>query len=204
MNNILMNVEMTKAILDGRKTQTRRIIKGTSSMLEYALNTLNLPLSDFKPKYKKDEVVWLREPAEVIAYDTETLELCYRFKADNNINAKSIIMPNRFIYPNPNHPKWAINCQGIPNGCIKEMARIFLKIVDVRVEKLQDITIQDIGKEGSLMDVKYTEDIGEDDFAYEWWIDTWNETAQKGYKWEDTPYVFIYEFKRVNNDTRNI
>jgi hypothetical protein len=31
----------------------------------------------------------------------------------------------------------------------------------------------------------------------EWWINLWNSTAPKGYKWEDNPYVFVYEFERV-------
>jgi hypothetical protein len=35
--------------------------------------------------------------------------------------------------------KWIQRCQGVPNGCIKEMARIFLKVTNVRVEKLQGL-----------------------------------------------------------------
>ena len=33
----------------------------------------------------------------------------------------------------------------------------------------------------------------------DWWISLWNSTAPKGYKWEDNPYVFVYEFERVEN-----
>jgi len=32
------------------------------------------------------------------------------------------------------------------------------------------------------------------------WINLRNSTAPKNYKWEDNPYVFVYEFKRVNKD----
>ena len=233
-----MNTEMTKAILDGRKVQTRRVVKlpdckwSDGHKSKVSIDKIWIEDSPFCEtpdkmititgvgddedfnekkfvkefsKYQIEETIWVREPAEVIAYDNETLELCYRYKADDGINAKSIIMPDRFIYPNTNHPKWAINCKGIPNGCIKEMARIFLKVTNIRVERLQDIEHEDILQEGFPLDYEiknstkiYYDDSDFDiDRTYEWWISLWNSTAPKGYKWEDNPYVFVYEFEMV-------
>jgi len=237
MKNILMNAEMTKATLNGRKTQTRRAItkfydlslehpkrypisfKDVPKDLKFeALQGFGNPCPLFyskskdkfycgkEIKYKTGDIIWVREPAEVIAYDNKTKELIYRYKADDNINAKSILMPDRFLVPNT--PKWAYNCQGIPNGCIKEMARTFVVNIGTRVEKLQDISVSDIEKEGIAFDTgrleKYcnTDDEFNDKVCeefFERWIEYWNKTAQKGYKWKDNPYVFVYEFKKINN-----
>ncbi len=200
MKNILMNTEMTKAILDGRKMQTRRVIKARTDINKQEwIDTL---ISDYS-KYRIGETIWVREPAEIIAYDNETYELCYRYKADDGINAKSIIIPDRFLQK-LSLPKWISNCQGVPNGCISEMARIFLKITNVRVERLKDISYIDTMAEGCDLDisdcVKYEGQEQEEAVSYSvycWYRDLWNKTAPKGYKWEDNPYVFVYEFERV-------
>jgi len=92
-----------------------------------------------------------------------------------------------------------INCQGIPYGCIKTMARIFLKITDVRVEKLQDISIDDICRDAGLIKNDYKRLFAYPNHIGNKWIKLWNKTAQKGYKWEDNPDVFVYDFERVNN-----
>jgi hypothetical protein len=95
---------------------------------------------------------------------------------------------------------WIKNMQGIPNGCIKEMARIFLKITDVRVERLQDIGYDKISLEGFDVAYKDCSGLSYEERRFDWWIDLWNKTAQKGYKWNNNPYVFVYEFERVNID----
>jgi hypothetical protein len=222
-----MNVEMTKAILDGRKVQTRRVIKNKDNQI--LLKNLFNNYDDYsydsfvnsEAKYQIGETIWVREPAEIIAYDNETYELCYRYKADDGVNAKSIIIPDRFL-SKLSYPKWITNCQGIPNGCIKEMARIFLKITNVRVERLQDISEEDCEKEGLytlggcqiadtgdyddgywIKEKPYLSDDGmyyaneQFEYAEEAFESLWEDTAPKGYKWEDNPYVFVYEFERV-------
>lgn len=230
MKNILMNTEMTKAILDGRKVQTRRAIisikdkhsgvtftdieiKNNTVFAEYAdsLRTYKMkqPLEDFikqEAKYQVGETIWVREPAMVTAYDLESPEeeekyMVARYLADNKEDFVKI--PSRFFDELDSTPKWIRNCQGIPNGCIREMARIFLKITDVRVERLQDIELNDIADEGfpeyyNKADF-YNNDEREqfEDTMDNWWIKLWNKTAPKGYKWEDNPYVFVYEFERV-------
>jgi len=215
MKNIQMNTEMAKAILDGRKLQTRIVIKDNDFIDIFLKNggELNKLIAVGRlSKYQKGEVIWVREPAEVTSMNAERMTIDYHYGADEWIvnEANKMFIPERFIDMDRTNeivenfdlikPKWIKECQGIPYGCIKEMARIFLKITDVRVERLHGISIEDIGKEGSHMDTKYAEDIGEDDFCYEWGIDTWDETAPKGYQWSDNPYVFVYEFERVKND----
>jgi len=189
---ILFNTEMVRAILDGRKTQTRRVIKSktvraspfTPSGLEDRHG------AEIKAKYEVDDTLWVREPSRVVENNYLTFDAQYL--ADKEF-MWGLAVPERFISDNGDFPKWLTKCQGIPNGCIKEMARIFLKVTDVRVERLQDISHDDVYAEGFPID--YYEKGGEN-FRH-WWIDLWNSTSKDGYKWEDNPYVFVYEFERV-------
>ncbi|MEN4053758.1 hypothetical protein [Sulfurimonas sp. NWX79] len=212
MKSILFNAEMTKAILDGRKSQTRRAIKVDTIM--YDNPTLLEPDSCVKfnfsaggcqnhsspplfinSKYQKGDIVWIREPVKIDMCFTE--EIHFHYLADNTTSKLGI--PKRFI-KDGFVVDWMSHCNGIPNGCIKEMARIFLKITDVRVERLQSISASDVEAEGTpYWDNNLTEK--ECRKLYTWrWANLWNKTAQKGYKWEDNPYVFVYKFERVNKD----
>jgi hypothetical protein len=227
-----MNTEMTKAILDGRKVQTRRaitqeLIKPIDSKFpenEMYLDSYNKTnkwywwtqdgrqnLSQcIKANYQIGETIWVREPAYVQDLRINIDDIGSEAHIDCYYNAdgarKVLQVPERFNENNHNKfPKWIKNRQGIPNGCIKEMARIFLKVTNVRVERLQDIEHEDILQEGFPLDYEiknstkiYYDDSDFDiDRTYEWWIDLWNSTAPKGYKWEDNPYVFVYEFEML-------
>lgn len=210
-----MNTEMTKAILDGRKVQTRRVIKvdtvhwDSPTLLEpdscVKFNFSAGGCQNYSPtphfensKYKIGETIWVREPAKIIGHIYENnsslkVDIEFAYVADGK--KSKVILPNRFYDENMCVPKWVTHRQGIPNGCIKEMVRIFLKITDVRVERLQDISRASIKNEGCPIDYIKCEDY--QDEMINWWIKFWNKTAQKGYKWEDNPYVFVYEYERV-------
>jgi len=123
------------------------------------------------------------------------------------------------------------------------MARDFRIVTNVRVERLQDMTLEDTLREGFLptleckrgykfihnisscnvdnivtpftrcgfkMELKtketcpecgktmYIENLNKISKEASLWFTTlWNSTAPKGYKWEDNPYVFVYEFEKV-------
>ena len=189
MKNILMNTEMTKAILDGHKTQTRRVIKDKELIDLFLKNGGKKNKKEVISrisKYKKDETIWVREPAKIDMCFTE--EIHFHYLADNTTSKLNI--PKRFI-KDGFVADWMAHCNGVPNGCIKEMARIFLKITDVRVEMLFDLTYDDMQEEG------YSEAAMNSISGLNWYIDLWNKTAPKGYKWDDNPYVFVYEFERV-------
>jgi hypothetical protein len=77
----------------------------------------------------------------------------------------------------------------------KEAARIFLKITDVRVERLQDITEKQAIKEGCI---SFSEKSGIFDLtARHAFINVWNSTTKDdSQKWDANPWVFAYEFER--------
>lgn len=150
---ILFNTEMTQAILEGRKTQTRRIVKkkydntqlkirtdkyGTRLVEAEILTeqhriknpdgTTTLKLRYFEdknPPYKRGDILWVREPWST-HYDGIHPDLAYCYKA-NEISLKAECAPGetKRWYPSVHMPR--------------EAARLFLKVKDVRVERLQDM-----------------------------------------------------------------
>jgi len=202
---ILFNTEMVKAILDGRKTQTRRVVKLPHN--NFRFDCFNDEYDGFseaffydndkddylkiKNKFDIGDIFWVREPARVFN-SSDDKYMFYEYLADNQ--EMEMQYPERY---SQDLPKWIANCQGVPNGCIKEMARIFLKVTNVRIERLQDIKFNDIHSEGCPVPYDILSMHGKE---LDWWINLWNSTAKDGYKWEDNPYVFVYEFERVENE----
>lgn len=73
----------------------------------------------------------------------------------------------------------------------KEIARIFLRVTDVRVERVQDITEQDAEREGvKSYDPMFS---SKEEFAVLW--DSLN--AKRGYGWDKNPWVWVYTFERI-------
>lgn len=216
MKPILFNTEMVKAILDGRKTQTRRVVNLKNNDLIFSGFVMSSTaknregccafgkskecvLEFIKPKYKFGDILYVRETfvLEGMTYD-ENGELIHHeepivhYKADE----KKLNWMD----------EWEDECNIPWKPSIhmpKEYARIFLKVTNVRVERLQEAELQDICEEGypeGYQPFYFTSDSKreshENNMDY-WWINLWNSTAKDGYKWEDNPYVFVYEFERV-------
>lgn len=222
---ILFNTEMVQAILAGTKTQTRRAIQdkfyyhlqGDSKNLPYVKKYTD-DFIDSNAKYKNGDVLWVREPARVISSNAFEATMQCEYKADGHvvdidIDDKHIDADFDDNYDGDKDyikTKWIRECNGIPNGCIKELARIYLKVTNVRVERLQDIEHEDICSEGMNFDSYCLQDQSKsysndehgevdycEDMANEWWQGLWNSTAKDGYKWQDNPFVFVYEFERI-------
>lgn len=159
-----------------------------------------------KPKWKVGDILWVREPAEIICFlkTGSSSEGDYQekiwFKYVSDGKEDYINMPERF----ERTPNWTEVGKRVPNGCLKEMARTFLRVTNVRVDNLQDISILDIYKEGMDILVADYRDFEGNEYpdskkiaSKKHFIPTWNKTAPKGYKWEDNPYVFVYKFEKV-------
>lgn len=212
MKPILFNTEMVKAILDGRKTQTRRVVNLKNNDLIFTGFVMSsatknkkgccafgkskeCDLEFIKPKYKVGDTLWVREPAKVT--EINDYQDCFSFKYLADDKEDELPYLDKWLNDNGmDVPKWVEKCQGVPNGCIKEMARTFLKVTNVRVERLQDIRVRDIEKETGWKREIYSYSNKNRAF-YKDYRDLWNLTAKDGYKWENNPYVFVYEFERV-------
>ncbi len=185
---ILFNTEMVKAILDGRKTQTRRVIplknndliftgfvvsstaKNREGYCAFGKNK-EQDLEFIKPKYKVGDVLYVKEKC-VDEY------------------------PNGFCFKEDYEEEEWNDKYLIKQYCNKLNARIFLKVTSVRVERLQDISVRDIEKESGWRREIYSYSNKNKAFLRDY-CDFWNSTTKDGYKWEDNPYVFVYEFERI-------
>lgn len=174
---ILFNTEMVRAILEGRKTCTRRVLKQPFEVHPNGYITKprgNERLCPYIPPYQPGDILYVRETWCKGSYGNEKEK--YYYKADDN---------NFFCtwHPSIHMPK--------------EAARIFLKVTNVRVERLQEIDIDGIRNEGLPSISVYAGDM---DIALEEWKILWNSTIKKSdldtYGWEANPYVWVIEFER--------
>ncbi|WP_310603578.1 hypothetical protein [Anaerosporobacter sp.] len=167
MKPILFNTQMVQAILEGRKTCTRRLIKYKYSNTEMKIRTDKygtrlieiqkdiegvthgrnddgstwnklLGYIEPKPKYKVGDVLYVRETFCPNYFD-ESIARC----RNGNKNAYKADYNKKIVGDVVPEPKWKPSIH-MP----KEAARIFLKVTSVRYERLQDITEEEIENEG--------------------------------------------------------
>lgn len=195
---ILFNTEMVRAILDGRKACTRRLVKLPSyiKQQEDGLYTLYAEGTCYENQYLEEIISYIKQPYQPgdILYVRETWhkytkrigkgESCrlaefYGYKA-SVANSEDAEEPWK---PSIHMPKKA--------------ARIWLKVTDVRVERLQDITSEQIGREG--VEVEYPHVLNGEEKRYAF-STLWNSTIQKSdldrYGWNANPWVWVIEFER--------
>jgi hypothetical protein len=218
---IIMGAESVMAILDGRKTQTRRVIKIQPPEEDYQLLTVidstrnkdegcshwaklnesktNIVIDDgrmFRCPYGIiGDRLWIRETWKQV-FDTPKV-VTYKSSDPTNINGGKWRSP-LFM------PRWA--------------SRITLEITDIKVERLQDITEEGAIAEGIEFDSGWEEQSGEgycDGVGYmnyetgdldcitpkESYRTLWNSlNAKRGYSWESNPWVWVISFRVVNNE----
>lgn len=218
---ILFNTEMVRAILDGRKSCTRRLVKFLSGenprWTGYIKDGLMLYNGKNEPcirkaPYQPGDILYVRE-----TWTEECGKYYYRADYDSDYLDPCETLSGGYPASCRNHP----GC----DGCMatstrihwhpsihmpKEAARIWLKVTDVRVERLQDITPKDAKNEGVgnlfYEDIGYSEKnygtevdpeygIAKEQFA---WL--WDSTIKKSdldrYGWDANPYVWVISFER--------
>ena len=202
---ILFNTDMVRAILDGRKTVTRRVVgeKVTIVRTDQEINKnqngkfelynitprCGIPQNVFlKPPYQTDDILYVRETWYKYTKCVGEGENCrlqkfYGYKA----SIANFEDANEKWYPSIHMPR--------------EAARIWLKVTDVRVERLQDITWQQAAKEGCYVS---TSDEADPLFHLPTlrgeFKKLWNSTLKKSdldtYGWNANPWVWVIEFER--------
>lgn len=178
---ILFSTPMVPAILEGRKTQTRRVIKDKTEHVARILMKDGLAVSyvrgagaqlwedsAFKCPYGQvGDVLWVRET--FLNFNPVDQAPEYIYKAEN---------PN---FGMVSGEKWKPSIF-MP----KDAARIWLRITNVRVERLHEITEEDAIREGSkyLLNVR------------EWFADLWKSINGEE-SWKSNPWVWVVEFERI-------
>lgn len=186
---ILFNTDMVRAILDGRKTVTRRIVKlpkwivkqDDGSYIMFAEGT------HYEKQCFEDIATYLNRPCcrSDVLYVRETW--C------KNPNYEEYYFKTRPYGIAPYNLKWKPSIH-MP----KEAARIFLRATDVRVERLQEITIEQIHREGVEVECPHVLNGEEKRNGFS---QLWNSTIKKAdidlYGWDANPYVWVIEFERI-------
>lgn len=194
---ILFNAQMVRALLDGSKTQTRRVMKGA------ALDWISTP-TGFDPQFIADaenrlcpygqpgDRLWVRETWAIASKATDLVKVYYSASERQSHTEFHEYFPVSLAghmpatwpkyRPSIHMPRWA--------------SRITLEIVSVRVERLQDISEGDavaegcIGGHGSIPGYQYAATPME---HYHW---LWNSINGPS-AWEKNPFVWCVEFKLV-------
>lgn len=220
---ILFNTEMVRAILDGRKTCTRRAIKPqpdekhkfplgfvTDSTEKKKAGCFGFGIDEYggsiqyaKPPYQPGDILYVRETWQcwrAHRYEA-TADIRFRAGGDDvrlqfaNGNTDSI---NRLDYDTFVH-KWFSHYGEWKQSLFmpKEAARIWLKVTDVRVERLQDMTSEQISREG--VEVEYPHVLNGEEKRYAF-SRLWDSTIKKSdldcYGWNASPWVWVIEFER--------
>ena len=147
---ILFNTEMVRAILDGRKTCTRRLLKGPFTVHPNGYITKprgNENLCPYEPPYQPGDILYVRETwerFECCNCEGDERGFCPKEPQKNVLDKHSC---GCYMYRATDEirgdAKWHPSIH-MP----KEAARIWLKVTDVRVERLQDMDKMDAVKEG--------------------------------------------------------
>lgn len=197
---ILFNTEMVRAILEGRKTVTRRVIKPQpKSPVVCSLGVWQetIPYANgvrvFPPPYRPGDILYVRETwASVPDLFDEFPQYIYRADYDENdlhLGAEN----DQALTDFPACVKWRASIH-MP----KEAARIFLRVTDVRVERLQNITGDECPSEGVPL---YSGPAGAREACYRFcFADIWDDTIKpsdlRDYGWSANPWVWVIKFER--------
>ena len=187
---IIFSTEMVRAILEGRKTQTRRVIKPQpEGMDEFYFRDFRRDFGGRKcPHGQVGDGLWVKETY----YQDPGGGIWYRADNDEWLQDHESWRTPLFM------PRWA--------------SRITLEITGLRVERLQDITQRDAVNEGVIFmggmfdeadqapwcpSLKDQEPMASPRDAYGRLWDSLN--AKRGYAWESNPWVWVIEFKRLSD-----
>lgn len=193
---ILFNTEMVRALLEGRKTATRRVMKPQPLFKTHRKYVFD---DDVCPKkwescddiittyqYQPGDYLYVRETWQCLNPYSDK-EYVYKASCDEDF-AKDI-------------GNWKPSIH-MP----KEAARIFLRVTDVRVERLQDISEEQAIKEGCYHGALFEGGDTDAIKARGRFITLWDSTIKKQdldrYGWEANPWVWVIEFEKVNVDAR--
>lgn len=183
---ILFNTEMVKAILNGKKTVTRRLVRKNDieKLLNSPFHEQHPEVTDIQiinklctPPYQHGDVLYVRE---TWCYHKDADKPWYGYRADGDYRDIDL--------------KWKPSLH-MP----KEAARIWLKVTGVRVERLQDMNGQDVLKEGlnSLVHPKaFYFDMNQREMFERLWNSTIKKTEIDRFGWDANPYVWVIEFER--------
>ena len=202
---ILFSTPMVQAILQGKKTMTRRIIKPQPPQklqFPYGFVTGSSDKNDIgkfcwtvgdicdgrthlvRPRYQKDDTIWVRETWAKVEDFKNYAEL--ELDKDLEFFYKCDDFGKEHVFVDVGVQRWRPSIF-MP----REACRIKLKITDIRVERLQEITEEDAKAEGYP---------GGHSSAKSWFRDLWDKiNAKRGFDWYSNEWVWVVTFERMTD-----
>lgn len=212
---MLFSSEMINAILDGRKTMTRRILKKQPPFLganiDDRINGYNSteedaePIYSIKVPYKIGDRIWVRETYSI----TEDINgsPCVFYKADKyniligTLNGKDELLTGignsecsepEIYKPSIFMPRWA--------------SRITLEVTDIKVDRLHNVSEEDARKEGytyASLHAMHEEAarmglMKMPDDPLLWFRELWNKINGERIPWNQNPWVWVVKFKLIS------
>lgn len=219
--NKQISTEMVRAILDGQKTCTRRILKhNVESILNSPYHKKHPEVEErqiisklCQPPYQPGDIMYVRETWQYL-YELDGNEQIiegtgkYYYAATDTIPFDTYVDASGVTHERvPWHPSIHMP---------KEAARIWLKVTGVRMERLQEMKPVDVIKEGAYPDCwdclntygesgsqccyGTEEECSQCDEVMMEWEKLWTSTIKKSdldcYGWDANPYVWVIEFER--------
>lgn len=235
MKPILFNTEMVRAIIDGRKTVTRRVVKpqpAPTSQIQLANERFVWSFWKdgdqhlMKAPYDRGDILYVRETfcvgkiecgelpdgreAPYVSQGTGGDSIPKEYTIRHEIGTDDVVWKPSIHMP-------------------KDSARIFLRVANVRVERLQDMTEEDAFKEGYIdnnpwcyhlvhenypdspipcfaasSDACPTDPPCNHSISELFGIEVWNSTIKKTdlarYGWEANPWVWVVEFEKISRE----
>jgi len=202
---IPFNAEMVRAVLDGRKTQTRRVIKPqpTGEVAQYKFGSWDYVGREWVggkcPYGKKGDRLWVRETfcigsieEEEVTDNMHTGQL-YISQCKGDTNA----IPRQYVIDNNISDEDVIWKPSI--FMRREYSRINLEITDIRVERVQDISDQEAKAEGvdgipdpTILGTNYHHIIP--------FLELWDSiNFKRGFGWDVNPWVWVVEFRLLKS-----
>lgn len=211
---ILFNTEMVRAILDGRKTVTRRLVKhDVDAILNSPYHKEHPEVEDKQiisklcmPPYHQGDILYVRETWNIcnMCADGNTIVFIYKANKSEEESTMEVKVSDE-LYDKyersmaENNPEWRPSIH-MP----KESARIFLKVTNVRVERLHDIDDEQAKAEGANW--KNGKNVGFEEkmrrSAVERFAEIRDSTIKKSdldrCGWNANPWVWVIEFERIS------
>jgi len=189
---IIFSADSVRAILDGRKSQTRRVVTPQPKVELFPfIGADNKPTGEF---------AFVDHPRVV----SKHLRCPYGVPGDRLWVRETWSWRSGDILADKAHEKYAIYAADNPNDCGKYKSamfmprwasRITLEITSVRVQRVQEISADDCIAEGLSTTLREHDAVSALRTAYE---QMWNSlNAKRGYPWESNPWVWVLEFKRI-------
>ncbi len=231
---ILFGTEMVKAILEGRKTQTRRIIKpqpvqpvplgwvcystkkNEEGKFEWGKDIYGGITETVEPPYKTGDILYVRETWSIHSMSNYEgkVKFMYKARGDNGLEIR-YVKDKRY----DELLQWSFKKPWQPSIFMpKEAARLFLKVKDIKVQRLNDISPREAFNEGVSNIILESEhplrnkayERGEYDKktgdlyagTIEAFAALWDSIYDKqGFGWDTNPWVWVIEFERLENTT---